>query len=266
MAKSVFLTGATGLIGGVVLEHLLKNKDYKVTALVRDKAKAEKLQAVGVTPVLGDLDSHQVLVDQTFANDVVIHTANCDHLPSAKSIVEGLQKKKQTGKKGIYIHTSGSGIVSDQAFGQFASEKIYDDSDTADMTAIPVTNPHRDVDTFLFESAKNFTEFDLVIVAPTDIYGQTSGNGGISNPISIQIPVAIKAALKHKRAQQIGKGLNVWSNVHIEDLGDLYALLLEKLVKVASFVWFWFSCCFNCLFLVHFALFHFRNISLSKAN
>jgi len=227
---TVFITGATGYIGGAVLYLLLQNKGaYKVTALVRAQDKAEKLEALGVRSVVGSLNDTAIIAEESFKNDVVIHTADCDHLPSAKAIVEGLQKKlKETGKRGIYIHTSGSGIVNVVTRGNSASETIFEDDNKAQTDAIPATNPHRDVDTFLFANADSH---DLVIIVPTTIYGQGYTLPGISNPISIQIPLAIKAALKHKKAYQIGKGLNIWSNVHVSDLGDLYILLLEKLLK-----------------------------------
>jgi len=42
------------------------------------------------------------------------------------------------------------------------------------------------------------------------------------------MPGLIRSAIKYKRAVHVGKGANVWSNVHIEDLADFFVLLLEK--------------------------------------
>lgn len=50
--KNVFITGATGYIGGSVATLLLK-KGYHVSALVRKQADAEKLSALGMIPVMG---------------------------------------------------------------------------------------------------------------------------------------------------------------------------------------------------------------------
>jgi nucleoside-diphosphate-sugar epimerase len=229
MTLSVFFTGATGYIGGPILYQLLQKKgEYQITALIRAKDKASKLEALGVRVVLGALDDTAIIAEESFKADIVIHTADCDHLPSAKAIVEGLQKKyKETVKKGIYLHTSGSGIVSVNSRGNL-DETIWNDDDVAQMESIPATNPHRDVDLHIFA---NKSAFDLAIIAPTTIYGRGHYIEGISNPISIQIPVAIKGALKHKKAQGIGKGLNRWSNVHVDDVADLFIILLNKLLK-----------------------------------
>jgi nucleoside-diphosphate-sugar epimerase len=63
-----------------------------------------------------------------------------------------------------------------------------------------------------------------IVIAPSLIYGHESG----VNPNSIQVPWLVDLAKKHKCARHIGPGENVWSNVHIDDLVDLYVLALEK--------------------------------------
>ena len=69
---------------------------------------------------------------------MVLETANCDHLGNAKAIAEGLKRKlEKTGTKGKYIHTSGSGIVMEDAAGEYESKIIYDDTNSAQMNGIP---------------------------------------------------------------------------------------------------------------------------------
>src|SRR5678816_3130968 len=50
----VFLTGATGYIGSAVLDAMIKG-GHRVTALARDPEKAERLTALGATPVIGEI-------------------------------------------------------------------------------------------------------------------------------------------------------------------------------------------------------------------
>ncbi len=77
-----------------------------------------------------------------------------------------------------YGLTIGSGILIDSAErGQFKSEDIYGDDETKRLESIPLSHIHRDVDTFLLENSKDYT---LAIIAPTSIYGQAHGNGGVS--------------------------------------------------------------------------------------
>lgn len=51
----------------------------------------------------------------------------------------------------------------------------------------------------------------------------------------------IRAALKHRQAQQVGQGLSVWSNINVSDLVLLYQVIVEKLlhgeeVRVGDFI------------------------------
>jgi nucleoside-diphosphate-sugar epimerase len=55
------------------------------------------------------------------------------------------------------------------------------------------------------------------------IYGRSTG----VNPHSIQVPKMIAVAQKLGGAKYIGRGENVWSNVHIADLVELYLRVLD---------------------------------------
>ncbi|CAF4564989.1 unnamed protein product, partial [Rotaria magnacalcarata] len=60
---------------------------------------------------------------------IVIHTSNsADDLPSTKAIISGLNKRtKETGKSAIYIHTSGTGVLTEDVRGQPGSDTVYSD-------------------------------------------------------------------------------------------------------------------------------------------
>jgi nucleoside-diphosphate-sugar epimerase len=44
----------------------------------------------------------------------------------------------------------------------------------------------------------------------------------------VQIPALVAQARKTGVARPVGRGLNIWSNVHVDDTADLYALALER--------------------------------------
>jgi nucleoside-diphosphate-sugar epimerase len=69
------------------------------------------------------------------------------------------------------------------------------------------------------------------VIIPSLIYGY--GLGIQKN--SIQVPFLVRNAIENDAVQIVGKGLNAWSNVHIEDLVDLYLLALEKAPAGASY-------------------------------
>lgn len=70
----VFVTGATGFIGGR-MTRLLAERGDDVTALVRDPAKAADLAAAGVTLLEGDLASLDRIEQGVRGADAVIHGA-----------------------------------------------------------------------------------------------------------------------------------------------------------------------------------------------
>lgn len=48
------------------------------------------------------------------------------------------------------------------------------------------------------------------------------------NQRSVQIPSLAKATLDRGRGVQVGKGLSRWGNVHVEDIAQLIARLVER--------------------------------------
>lgn len=60
---NIFITGASGYIGSVVSELALK-KGHSLRGLARNDAAAEKLRALGVEPVRGDLYTLDVLAEE----------------------------------------------------------------------------------------------------------------------------------------------------------------------------------------------------------
>jgi hypothetical protein len=58
------------------------------------------------------------------------------------------------------------------------------------------------------------------IVLPPTIYGKATGklyDLGISNPHSIQIPLAIRTALDRGQGGMVGEGKNIWSHVEVNE-------------------------------------------------
>ncbi|PRP89128.1 hypothetical protein PROFUN_01848 [Planoprotostelium fungivorum] len=227
----IFLIGSTGFVGGSVFGHLYNLKSYRFILLVRSKEKAEKLSKMeGIEAIVGSFDDVNLITDAAHRADLVIEAASSDTLEEAKAIVAGLKKRyDERQKPSLYIQTSGSQILDEDVRGTRPSDYIYQDEDNDKLNSLPVTQPHRHVDTFLIEeSQKNY--FKLVLMCPPTIYGEGLGPKDISAVRSQQVPTMIRAALKHRQAQQVGQGLSVWSNVNVSDLVLLYQVIVEKLL------------------------------------
>lgn len=210
----VFITGASGYIGGSVACAALR-QGHKVRGLTRSISSAKQLAACGIAPVIGGLDNSALLAAEASKADIVINAANADHREAAEALISGL---RGTGK--TLIHTSGASIVGDDARGEFCSESIY--SEDTPLLVHTRKKARRDIDLFVLGA----TELDIrtSVIVPSLVYGEGSG----LKKHSIQVPFLARNALEVGAVQIVGKGLNTWSNVHIEDLVDLYILVAQK--------------------------------------
>jgi len=75
MAIRIFFTGVSGYVGGQLGETLSQqHPEFEMTALVRTEEQAQKVQArwPHMRTVVGDLDSHDLLVREAAASDIVL--------------------------------------------------------------------------------------------------------------------------------------------------------------------------------------------------
>ena len=208
----IFMTGASGYIGGTVADSLIK-AGHSVAALARTADTATRLQAHGIEAVRGDLSSHGVVRNAARNADAVINCANADDPFVVAAVVEGL-----AGSGKAFLHTSGSSIVGDKAAGK-ASPKIHHE-DTP-LEPPPEKIQRVAVDRAVLASAAQGVR--SVVLCPCLIYGQ--GRGAHSD--SIQVPNLIRQAVRSGIPRYIGAGENVWSTVHIDDVAAAYLLALD---------------------------------------
>jgi nucleoside-diphosphate-sugar epimerase len=208
----IFVTGATGYIGGSVATRLA-DAGHDVLGLTRSERGAEALQAIGVTPHFGDLDDGASLRAGAADVDAVINAADADHAPAVDALIDALQG---TGTR--LIHTSGSSIVGDRAEGR-ATDRVYDDQ--TPFEPLPDKRERVGIDRAVLAAAD--AGIHSTVICPSMIYGAGLG----SKPDSIQVPWMIEQARTSGVSRHIGPGENIWSNIHIEDLVDLYTRALE---------------------------------------
>jgi nucleoside-diphosphate-sugar epimerase len=67
----------------------------------------------------------------------------------------------------------------------------------------------------------------IVVLCNTMVYGTGTGTGTGLNPDSVQIPRLARQARANGVVRHIGSGANVWSNVHLGDVCDLYLRALD---------------------------------------
>jgi nucleoside-diphosphate-sugar epimerase len=224
--KKVLIIGP-GFIGWEILD-LLITESYGVTGYVRRQSHASQLQSSGATTILGDLDDTAKITELTIKHDIVFHTATADHLPSAKAILDGIKSRADDEKSTIYIHTSGTSVLEDNAEGAFKGEKVYHDDKREGIDSVPDTALHREIDMTIVKAARELGEkAKIAIMIPPLIYGFNPSKGRLT----IQIPTLTRFAIKHGWSGVVGKGLSVESQIHVMDLARGYVVLLHYLEK-----------------------------------
>ncbi|GJH19398.1 NAD-dependent epimerase/dehydratase family protein [Caballeronia novacaledonica] len=210
---NIFITGAGGFIGGSIAAGLARD-GHRVRGLIRRAEQADDLKRLNIEPVIGSLDDTDLLATEARAADAVINAASSDHRAAVETLIGALE-----GTNKPFLHTSGSSIVGDASGGE-ASDKIYSEDDLPAPT--PDKAPRVAIDTLVLDAAKRGVR--SAVLCNTLIYG----HGAVPNATSVQLPRLERQAKKSGIVRHVGRGLNIWSNVHIDDVVDIYRLALEK--------------------------------------
>jgi len=212
--KKILITGITGYIGGTIARKLL-DKNYKVTGLIRNETHAKELEAAGIETIVGSIHDEAVLQSAISGTDAVIHNADsADDAYAADSIVSILKGSGKT-----FIFTSGSAIFGGKENGEKNDYVFTEDiplQPRLEMASRVLINQH------ILQSAAQ--DIRSIVIVPTMVYGKGLG----IKKDSIQLPALISFSKEKGFGAYFGKGENIWSNVHIEDLADLYILALEN--------------------------------------
>jgi nucleoside-diphosphate-sugar epimerase len=197
---NIFLTGATGYIGGAVAEALLA-AGHSVTGLARSDEAARSLRLKGITPCYGDLKSPAGLLEASTPAGAVIHTGTTNDGSLDQRAVRTLLEAA-TGSGKAFVYTSGVWVLGD------TGGKIADESWPLNPAALVAWRPAVE-QMVLAASRQNVRS---IVIRPAIVFGR--GNG---------IPADfVKSARENGAARYVGAGANRWPVVHVDDLADLY--------------------------------------------
>lgn len=210
---NIFITGAGGFIGGSIAAGLARD-GHRVRGLIRRAEQADALKRLNIEPVIGSLDETALLASEAREADAVINAASSDHRGAVEALIGALE-----GSNKPFLHTSGSSIVGDASGGE-ASDTIYTEDDLPEPT--PDKAPRVAIDNLILGAAERGVR--SVVLCNTLIYG----HGAMPDTASVQLPRLERQAKKSGIVRHVGRGLNIWSNVHIDDVVDVYRLALEK--------------------------------------
>ncbi|TVT60944.1 NAD-dependent epimerase/dehydratase family protein [Amycolatopsis rhizosphaerae] len=212
----VFLTGASGYIGGAVAQRLI-HEGHTVRGLTRTPGVVDALAAAGIEPVVGDLDDAALLEREARRADAVVNTAHSDHRGAVDTFIGALR-----GSGKILVHTSGTSVIGDDAQGQSASTTVFDDAVPFSPGNHEIRRARHAIDTTVVDAGGRGLR--TVVLCNSLIYG----NGTGPRPQTVLIPPLVTQAFGSGTVRVVGRGLNRWSTVHLDDMADLYHLALTE--------------------------------------
>jgi nucleoside-diphosphate-sugar epimerase len=213
----IFLTGATGYIGGAVLDALVR-AGHQVTALVRDNEKAARIAERGAHPVIGNLADPASYRAAAAAQDGYVHTAfdgSSGRGPTVDrtaldTLIAAAKRPRTIGATTpltrFLIYTSESWVL-----GQ-TSEPAGED---APLNPIAHVSWRPDHEELVLKARTDVLR--TIVIRPGHVYG--GGEGLISD--------LFKAAA-NGLVRVVGDGNNHWPLVYERDLADLYARLAAR--------------------------------------
>lgn len=167
-------------------------------------------------------------------HDLVINMTLGFHAASAQALLTGLAQRKVETGRGVYmLHLSGASNLADQPVtGAYIEEREFDDLRDDVYEYERMRNALRPYHQRTTELGVIDRSLELgvrtVVVMPPLVFGKGKG---LFNRVSVQIPVYVEAALRRGQAVVVGEGGGELDHVHVEDLAELYAILVEEILE-----------------------------------
>ena len=207
----VFVTGATGWVGSVVVDDLL-GAGHQVLGLSRSEEKAAGLAAKGADVLRGTLDDLDRLADAAGNADAVIHLAfNHDFSKFAEN---SEQERRAIEAMGEALVGTDKPILYSSGMARLAPGRVATEEDMPPLS--DPSFPRKNVAAAAVLAGRGVRVGAIRLA--TTVHG-------IGDPAYM----AILARLAREKgvSAYIGDGANRWTAVHVSDAGRLYRLALE---------------------------------------
>ena len=216
----VFVTGATGFIGSVVVDELLK-AGHQVLGLARSDAGAKSLAVAGAEVHRGSIEDLESMRTGAAAADGVIHlafihdfskfVANCE---ADRQVVEAIGSVL-AGSDRPFIVTSGTGLAN-----TVPGQPALEDNPTINSSVIPRAASE--------EAAASLSArgVNVSVVRLPQVHDEVKQG---------LVTMAVAMAREKGVSPYVVDGLNRWPAAHVLDTARLYRLAFEKRAPGAKY-------------------------------
>ena len=209
----VFLTGATGFIGSIIIEEL-QAAGHQVTGLARSDEAAATLAGWGVEVLRGDVSEPERLVEAARASDGVIHCAFGHDF--SKYLEMGETDLRAVSAMAEALAGSGKPLVVTSGMTASTPGRLATEADPAQIEGMGAVRGRPEA---LALSASETNVRAVVVRLPPSVH-DLQAQGLVSMLIDLARQTGVSA--------YVGDGANRWPAVHRRDAARLFRLGLEK--------------------------------------
>ena len=182
--------------------------------LARSERNVEQLTAAGVTPVEGSLDDFAALTELSSQFDAVILAAAIDFRRETEvlsALLDGC-----AGAGGHLLFTSGTGVLGVESKDGRWNDYAFAEDDPFPFPSLPTRTARLGNEELVRRASERV---HTTVVRLPLIYGHAG---------SAHIPMIFQSVEKTGAACYLGSGLNLYSNVHVDDGAEVFLLALER--------------------------------------
>lgn len=208
----ILVIGATGYLGSHVVRNLAA-AGHLVSGLSRSEAGDTAIAANGAVPVRGDLADRDAVIGHMRDADATVFAAQLmlqDEFDTVTALLHGVE-----GRDHGFVFTTGTGLLSQRTDGAWSEDCFAEDDPFVPSRYIGF----RHVTETLVRQAGSSGAVRAMVIRPPMIWG----NGGCGHFRALYADAGRSGNVGY-----LGAGLNLYSNVHVEDLADVFRLALEK--------------------------------------
>ncbi|MET0137364.1 MAG: NAD-dependent epimerase/dehydratase family protein [Sphingobium sp.] len=208
----IFVIGGTGMIGGHAARAMVAG-GHDVTSLARSDAAEAKLSASGIAAIRGDAEDRDALATGIADAETVVFAPSMGDAETA--VVDWIIDHMADSGKSL-IFCSGTGVLGQRTGGTWSEDTFAEADDFVPQRAISTR--------FMLEgrvraaSAKGLKRG--IVVRPPAVWSH-------EQPHSLVTGV-LDSVRKTGAACYIGQGLNMYTHIHAEDLGEVFRLVAES--------------------------------------